>query len=334
LQSGALNSNPNPQEAPAELDPKSASVGLTDPHQGTPANGETFLPYLSFTSPAQMSTTYTVDGIRVPLDFFMQQFYMRYEGSVGALMAAAQASANNENYGRKWVRKGGYIDVSEQSCDEDIDENGVFRRTTHHIERQYLGNWETSAISRGGSWSFWATVVPQETYPGVMGNVRFVATDGTAVGDKRQKVFDQIHDMALSQRCNEMFRKAGLATPDALVQKGLIIGAASALYDSSNNAAFGISEAQRKDYKDLTTTSNPLLFIGGLTVQGKTFSDGRARIWFTADGMRKAFTETVIHELMHAAGAGRYDAWTGNDLKNFKQNEVTYQDIINACSKR
>ena len=175
---------------------------------------------------------------------------------------------------------------------------------------------------------------PQETYPGVLGNIRFVASDGTAVGDNQQRIIGQIQNMAFSRGCTEAFRKAGLATPDELVQKGLIIGPASALNNPGNNAAFGISEAQRKQYKDLTTTSNPLLFIGGLTVQGKDFSDGRARIWFTADGVRKAFTETVIHEMMHAAGAGRYSAWTGHDLKNFKQNGVTYQDMIVACSKR
>jgi hypothetical protein len=92
VQSGALNSNPNPQEAPAELDPKTASVGLTDPHPSTPPNGETFLPYPSFSSPSQMTTTYIIDGMRVPLDTFLQRFDMQHGGMFGALATAAKAS--------------------------------------------------------------------------------------------------------------------------------------------------------------------------------------------------------------------------------------------------
>ena len=173
---------------------------------------------------------------------------------------------------------------------------------------------------------------PQETYHGVLGNIRFVAVDGTVVGDNKEKIRGQLQKMALSRKCNKLFKDAGLLTPDEIIQKGIIIGAASSLNDSSNDSAFGINEDQRKANLAATTTSNPLMFIGGVTNQGKDFSDGRARTWYTPDGIRKAFPETIIHELMHAGGAGRVSAWTGNDLSNFKQNGISYDDIIKACS--
>jgi YD repeat-containing protein len=172
----------------------------------------------------------------------------------------------------------------------------------------------------------------RETYPGVLENIDFVAAGGTSVDDNRDKIVGQLQKMAFSRRCTELFHKAGLKTPDDIIQAGVVISAASSLSNPSNNSAFGITEPERQAYRQMLTPRNAWEFIGGLTVPGSEFTDGRARIWLTADGMRKAFTETIIHEMMHAAGATRArSAWGGHDLSGFEKNGVTYQDIINAC---
>ena len=62
------------QEQPAELDPLGADSGtsnayLIDPNP--PSDTTSLLPYPSFSDPRHPGKTYTVDGIRVPADYFM-----------------------------------------------------------------------------------------------------------------------------------------------------------------------------------------------------------------------------------------------------------------------
>ncbi len=129
----------------------------------------------------------------------------------------------------------------------------------------------------------------------------------------------------LSKACAEAFKRAGLATPEEIINKGITIASSPLLNDSSNNATLGISEScVKKPLKvrhlrkrfDLSFTSNgPVIFFRAEAFYNTTYLD-----------------EAVAHEFVHAAGVDKFPLWgyslgRGNDLSGYDH----YQDIIDNC---
>ena len=78
---GSATTESDFEAAPAELDPTGANAALSDPYLTGPApDGGSLIPYPSFSSPANMQTSFTVDGIPVPLDFLRSQFDFAFQG--------------------------------------------------------------------------------------------------------------------------------------------------------------------------------------------------------------------------------------------------------------
>src|SRR5882724_2495878 len=86
---------------PAELDPTGANAGIhapliTDP---PPEGGGSLVPYPRFADPSHPGTSYSVDGLPVPVDYFMQLVDFTFHGSLGLAEANARASrARFRNY--------------------------------------------------------------------------------------------------------------------------------------------------------------------------------------------------------------------------------------------
>ncbi|MGH9904402.1 MAG: hypothetical protein ACRD8U_02330 [Pyrinomonadaceae bacterium] len=129
----------------------------------------------------------------------------------------------------------------------------------------------------------------------------------------------------LSKGCAEAFKRAGLATPEEIINKGFTIASSPLLNDSSNNDTLGIAESNRRDAVKSQAPAQ--------TIRPQFTSKGPIT-FFRAD----AFTdldyldEAVAHEFIHAAGVDKFPLWgyslgRGHDLSGYEH----YQDIIDNC---
>jgi YD repeat-containing protein len=83
------------EAAPAELDPVGANAGIHAPliNEPPPENGGSLLSYPQFTDMRSgLTRSFAVDGIPVPMDYFMQQLDFAFHGSLGLAQAVARAS--------------------------------------------------------------------------------------------------------------------------------------------------------------------------------------------------------------------------------------------------
>ena len=89
-----LTSDANNVRDRAELDPVGANMGLSDSTytQSVPDEGS-LSPYPSFSSGANLGTTYSWDGIPMPADEFFQMVGTLMHGPFGVVEASARASA-------------------------------------------------------------------------------------------------------------------------------------------------------------------------------------------------------------------------------------------------
>ena len=87
-----------------ELDPYGTNRGTSDwtYQQSIPDEG-LLAPYPATNNPSQPNTTYSIDGVRVSLDDFIQNLQIFYHGDLGLNEAIAKESANYRNYQRRWV---------------------------------------------------------------------------------------------------------------------------------------------------------------------------------------------------------------------------------------
>jgi len=86
--------------------------------------------------------------VRVSVDFFMANLQMFYQGDLGLNEALARQSADDRNYQRRWVRRGGYADYYHYSTAEIGDDRVA---TTIDTTRVYFGQWQTTAVSQNPS---------------------------------------------------------------------------------------------------------------------------------------------------------------------------------------
>jgi hypothetical protein len=108
-----------------ELDPMGADQGISDTsYQSIPEEG-ILAPYPATNNPSQPNMAYSIDGIRVSLDDFIQNLQLMYKNDLGLNEVLARQSANDANYRRRWVPD-----------DPEI-----------HPERELSGDWEAGALS-------------------------------------------------------------------------------------------------------------------------------------------------------------------------------------------
>jgi hypothetical protein len=91
-----------------EYDPTGADVGTSNGVvESTPDDGS-LTTYPQTNNPAQPNMTYTVDGIRVPLDHFVLLVEMAFHGNMGLMEAVARSSSTvvgSRTSGVSWGRR-------------------------------------------------------------------------------------------------------------------------------------------------------------------------------------------------------------------------------------
>jgi hypothetical protein len=133
----------------------------------------------------------------------------------------------------------------------------------------------------------------------------------------------------LSKGCADAFKRAELATPEEIINKGITIADRPLLDDPSNNGTFGLSEETRQAFSTRSKAD-------ALTIRSQYTSKGPI-IFFRAEAYNDLdyFDEALAHEFVHAAGKGQYPLWGygwpivshGTDLSGYDH----YQDIIDNC---
>ncbi len=129
----------------------------------------------------------------------------------------------------------------------------------------------------------------------------------------------------LSKACADAFKRAGLATPEEIINKGITIASSPLLNDSSNNATLGISESVRQRAAQSQAPAQ--------TIRSQFTSNGPV-IFFRAEAFYNTtyLDEAVAHKFIHAAGVDKFPVWgyslgRGNDLSGYDH----YHDMIDNC---
>jgi hypothetical protein len=130
----------------------------------------------------------------------------------------------------------------------------------------------------------------------------------------------------LSKGCADAFKRAGLATPEEIINKGITIADRPLLDDSSNNATLGLSE-RTQQFCSKNSEADALTIRSQFTSKGPVIFF-REAAYFDLDYL----DEAVAHEFIHAAGVDQFLLWgysmgRGTDLSGYEH----YQDIIDNC---
>lgn len=81
----------------------------------------------------------------------------------------------------------------------------------------------------------------------------------------------------LSKGCADAFKRAGRATPEEIINKGITIADRPLLDDSSNNATFGLSNRTQQFYSK-NSRADALTIQSQFTSKGRSSSFGRRHI--------------------------------------------------------
>jgi len=142
----------------------------------------------------------------------------------------------------------------------------------------------------------------------------------------------------LSQKCDDAFHNAGLASPaDIIFKTGVTVGPASLLLNPDNARSIGITESARaRDVGSVGSTAIQAITIRDHAGYAPDTTDGRARIFLNASafgGGVLSLQEVLAHEFIHVANIeGRPPGFFGtllghDDLSYYKY----YDSILKAC---
>jgi hypothetical protein len=115
-------------------------------------------PYPASNNPAQPNTTYSVDGIRVSLDDFIQNLQIFFKGNLGLNEGLARQSADPRNFQSRLVRTVFTIENSGSRESEDGDVITFDTGEGKIISEQ----WETTALPRDGTLSSVIGAIPSQ----------------------------------------------------------------------------------------------------------------------------------------------------------------------------
>jgi hypothetical protein len=129
----------------------------------------------------------------------------------------------------------------------------------------------------------------------------------------------------LSKGCAEAFKRAGLATPEEIINQGYTIASSPLLSDTSNNDVLGIRENIRRE---AVKSQAPAQTIRPQFTSKGPITLFRAEAFLDLDYL----DEAVAHEVIHAASVDKFPLWgfalgRGHDLSGYEH----YQDIIDNC---
>jgi YD repeat-containing protein len=329
-----------PEEESAELDPTGANAGLSapiiliePPPEDPPPDDGSLVPYPSFSDPRHPGRTYSVDGIPVPIDFFMMLLDSRFHGPFGLVEASARASrrvVGRRNSGVSWGRRFEVIHdangriISEELGDLDPDLQGV--------------NYGVEIPIYDSSWALNLTLLPQKSgeFSDPTSSIRIIDTgSSTAFERNKNKVLRKIEFMVNSGSCNAAFKRWGLTTPYDLVNSGKItLSSTQALTNSSYNRVLGQAlGTQSGSLPDATRIETQNADGPARTLRNDR--TGNAIIFFGSDAFDPSYLdEAVPHEFIHAGGqGGKYSVlgWLfgGHDLSGY--NPKAYADIMANC---
>lgn len=189
-------------------------------------------------------------------------------------------------------------------------------------------NYGNETTIYSSSWSVYTSLIASPQKPirnvdSILNKIRYLG-DNVNNPDLKSLLVVRLMQL-LSNGCGEAFKRAGLATPEEIINKGITIASSPLLNDSSNNEILGISEGIRKKAVE---SQDPAQTIR------RQFTSKGPIIFFRAG----AFTdlayldEAVAHEFIHAAGIEKFPLWgyavgRGTDLSDYDH----YQDIIDNC---
>ena len=204
---------------------------------------------------------------------------------------------------------------------DPLDERNAIPRTVDVVDGVHL-------VGPGGQNGFTQTPTnPQNprirNVTGVLDKIRFL---GENVNKPELKSMLQSRLVPLLTRsCAEAFRRAGLATPEEIINSGYTIASSPLLNDSSNNELLGISESVRRE---AVKSQAPAQTIRPQFTSRGPITFFRAEAFTDLDYL----DEAVAHEFIHAATVGEFPLWgyslgRGHDLSGYEH----YQDIIDNC---
>jgi hypothetical protein len=115
------------------------------------------VPYPRFADPSHPGTSYSVDGMPVPVDYFMQMVDFAFHGSLGLAEASARASRRIVGYRNRGLRFGQEFDVT-------YDTHGRITSESWGSSRDPgLASYSIETPIYDNSWSFAIALLPQNT---------------------------------------------------------------------------------------------------------------------------------------------------------------------------
>jgi hypothetical protein len=142
-------------------------------------------------------------------------------------------------------------------------------------------------------------------------------TSRSSYGPGKENEIKRIVDRMTNDSCTKAFESAGLTSPKTLLGRGVVIGPASLLADSSreNLNYMGITEfARQRDVGVYSSGTNRAVTIRDHPNKIPDTVDGRPRIFLNASAFGSDLGDYVRHEFIHAGGATARTNHFGSDL--------------------
>ncbi|MGH9969217.1 MAG: hypothetical protein ACREBG_15650 [Pyrinomonadaceae bacterium] len=333
--------------ARATLDPTGVDLGDNDPFPiegGGGGEGEGLSQSGIDAMVAQLIPGF--GGPQVKLDGFITSPHLAFS----ALSIGAAEFAPSQMYVGIYSRsQGRYVGLARWDANAAAAGVGVGTRGLHGLDnRGHNTGWVwvgqtfstqngVGGISVGGTWHTLGDYgySPRYAMGGNPQNSRI--RDVTPILNKIRFLGDNVNKpelksmlqsrlmLLLTKGCAEAFKRAGLATPEEIINKGYTIASSPLLNDPSNNDTLGISESIRREavksqapaqtIRPQFTSKGPITFF-------------RAEAFADLDYL----DEAVAHEFIHAAAVDKFPLWgyslgRGHDLSGYEH----YQDIIANC---
>ncbi len=278
--------------------------------------------YQKFGDPNKLDVGCTIDGMSATCKEALRMVNAGAATVASVSLDALSGGANNLSLSSAtWIE-----DVDQRDLGSSYSQNpeGVWSATVN-IGMSFNGHFEL--IGNSVPTGTMTPLLPQKPIRNVgpiLDKVRYL---GDKVNDPNLKSMLQVRLMQLlSKGCADAFKRAGLSTPEEIINKGITIASRPLLDDPSNNETLGLSESTRQGFSERSKAD-------ALTIRSQFTSKGPI-IFFRAEAFADLdyLDEAIAHEFIHAAGVGQFPLWgyrlgRGNDLSGYEH----YQDIIDNC---
>jgi YD repeat-containing protein len=292
----------------AELDPTGANTGTHAPFiNDPPPEGGSLLVYPRFADPTHPEASYSVDGIPVPVEYFMSRLDSAFQSSFGVYEYLARMSGNNGLYGNKWVpNPPSSTPVPEGAPD---------------------GHWESSAIAVGPSWS-WSM-----TLSGIVDRIKtdVEAAKGKVKGDQRCRDF--LNDVLGRVHPDQPFFNDGKMTLSGVVPNDIFD--ALTTFSGASFEETKVSGVTAETINDLSTIVGSRHVMVNTSYSGQ---DRKARIFAVIHEslhMFSGFTDQALAEsAQRVAGVKEKDLqYFSRDPEGVKKASLKLNDYIKRyCS--